>query len=134
MQLYPHAVRARVLRNTIARNGGGVIFAGNHSVASSGNVVERNVLSDPRDAMLVQSYWEGPSGTGNVARRNCFGRAPHGQSTGSGFSMDQNLVAAPAYRAAGDGDYELGAQSGCSAVIGSPPAPGAPASVTRGPR
>lgn len=134
VQLYPHALGARVLRNTIARNGGGVIFAGNHSVASSGNVVERNVLSDPRDAMLVQSYWEGPSGTGNVARRNCFGRAANGQSTGSGFSMDQNLIAAPAYRSAGDGNYELGAQTGCSAVIGSPPDPGAPASVTRGPR
>jgi hypothetical protein len=134
VQLYPHAVGARVLRNTIARNGGGVIFAGNHSVASSGNIVERNVLSDPRDAMLVQSYWEGPSGTGNVARRNCFGRAAHGQSTGSGFSMDQNLVAAPAYRAPGAGDYALGAQTGCSAVIGSPPDPGAPASVTGGPR
>ena len=134
VQLYPRAVGAHVLRNTIARNGGGVIFAGNHSVASSGNVVERNVLSDPRDAMLVQSYWEGPSGTGNVARRNCFGRAPKGQSTGSGFSMDQNLVAAPAYRAPDEGDYALGAQTGCSAVIGSPPNPGAPTSVTGGPR
>lgn len=134
VQLYPQAVGTQVLRNTIARNGGGVIIAGNRSVASAGNVVQRNVISDPREQQLVQSYWDGPEGHGNVVQRNCFGRAPRGQSTGTGFSLDQNLVAAPAYRAPGRGDYRLGAGSGCSAVIGSPPDPGAPNSVARGPR
>jgi hypothetical protein len=134
VQLYPEAVGVRVLRNTIVGNGGGVIFAGNHSVASANNVVERNVISDARDEQLVQSYWDGPRGAGNVARRNCFGPAPHGRTSGPGFGLAQNVVAAPGYVAPARGDYRLGANSGCDAVIGSPPAPGAPASVTRGRR
>jgi hypothetical protein len=134
VQLYPESVGVRVLRNTIAGNGGGVIFAGNHSVASANNVVERNVISDARDAQLVQSYWEGPRGSGNVARRNCFGRAPNGRTSGPGFGLAQNVIADPGYLAPARGDYRVARNGGCDAVIGSPPAPGAPASVARGPR
>jgi O-antigen/teichoic acid export membrane protein len=131
VQLYPRATHASLLRNTFVSNGGGVIFGGDRRGTSSGNVVERNVISDARSEQLVQSFWEGPQGTGNVARRNCFGRAPDGIANGNGFEMAQNISANPRYRSPSAGDYRIGAGSGCLAVIGSPPAPGAPATVAR---
>ena len=134
VQLYPSAQHVRVIRNTIVGNGGGVIFGGNSRQASSNNVVERNVITDARETQLVQSYWEGPVGRGNVARRNCFGHAPHGATSGDAFRLEENVTASPLYIAPSRGDFRLGEGTGCSAVIGSPPAPGAPASVARGTR
>jgi parallel beta-helix repeat protein len=73
IQLFPDAQGTRVTGNLIYANGEGVIFGGDESHASSGNLVARNVITNSRVRDNVESHWEGRPGTGNVLRDNCIG-------------------------------------------------------------
>src|SRR5262249_43523043 len=71
LQLYPNAQRTLFAHNVIDGGSpsvtGGVIFGGDAGDASSGNVVEHNVLADST-RYNIESWWGGAVGTGNVAR------------------------------------------------------------------
>jgi hypothetical protein len=129
VQLYPRAQRVQVTQNTIVDTFAGVIFGGSRSTASRDNTVARNVIAGVRDEYLAVSWWDGPEGSGNVLERNCL-RGARGEAVwGSGFVARDNVLADPAFVDPGRGDFRVGPGSRCLAVIGSPPAPGAPASV-----
>ena len=73
VHLYPDAQRSRVRRNVFVGNGGGVIFAGEGSLASSRNLVERNVIVNSKKAPDIDTYWGDRIGRRNLARGNCLG-------------------------------------------------------------
>jgi hypothetical protein len=66
IQLYPDAVRTRVLRNTVDGNGSGVII----SKRSSGNVIRDNVLTNSVVRWNAESWRL--TGTGNRFEGNCL--------------------------------------------------------------
>ena len=102
VQLFPDAQDTYVARNVIDGNGQGVIFSGR----SAGNVVERNVISNPVLRYNLESYET--TGTGNVARRNCLWSDRHRGNAGIqpdiGVAVRGNVVTEPPYvdRAAKD--------------------------------
>ena len=127
VHLYPNSRRVRVRGNVMDSNGGGVIFAGEGRLASSKNVVENNIISNPRRDLTVGTYWGGRIGHGNVARRNCVwdsGKAS--VSKGPGFKATRNVIGEPVFVDRGAGDYRLRAGSACRptlAAISSSPGP-----------
>lgn len=127
VHLYPNSRRVRVRGNVMDSNGGGVIFAGEGKLASSDNVVEHNVISNPRSDLTVGTYWGGKVGRGNVARDNCvWDSGDAGVSHGRGFLASDNLVAQPLFVDRDVGDYRLQASSPCRdtlAAVSSTPGP-----------
>jgi parallel beta-helix repeat protein len=126
VQLYPNAQRTIIRNNVIDGNGEGVLLAGRSGVASSGNLVESNVITNSRLRYNVESYWasNGPIGQGNVVRGNCvFGGAlGNVQNPPLGFTAVDNVVADPRYVNRGTKDFRLGPGS---CVGATPPATGA---------
>jgi Right handed beta helix region len=126
IHLYPNAQRTLVARNVIDGSGsirGGIVFAGDDRYASSGNVVEHNVIAYPA-TYAITSNWEGPVGEGNVVRANCVwaeGDEPIDEE--EGFSAEGNLVAPPRFRDPARADYRLRPDSRCAPLVG--PAVGA---------
>lgn len=121
IQLYPNARNTRFAHNVVDGGTsirGGVIFGGDTSFASTGNVVEANVLTHAATYALSAS-WGGLVGTGNVARSNCVFDARLG-SVGStaGWSNEGMVTADPAFVDRAAGDYRLAADSPCLSVIG----------------
>jgi len=126
IQLYPDADRTRVTGNVVYGNGQGVIFGGNGDSSSDDNLVKRNVITDSRIRYNIESHWQGPTGTGNVARRNCVrirrdrysGSPPLSgiQPDASGFRASRNRVAVPRYVRPAAGNFELRPRSKCSRV------------------
>jgi len=105
IQLYPNADDSLVTGNVIDGNGQGVIFGGDGDSSSDSNVVEGNVISNSTIRYNVESHWQGPTGSGNVARRNCvwstssyYGGSPKGsgiEPSMSGASASDNVIAEP---------------------------------------
>ena len=105
IQFYPNADDSLVTGNVIDGNGQGVLFGGGSSSSSDRNVVEGNVISNSKIRYNVESYWQGPTGSGNVARRNCvwsasgkYSGSPKGSGVApsmSGASAGNNLIAEP---------------------------------------
>jgi hypothetical protein len=100
IQLYPYAIGSDITGNVIARNGGGIIFAGESSggeysrgYASSGNRVEGNVITGSRRLGNVDVYWGGPVGTGNLLSHNCLRRG--GGGSRRGLTVRSNVAADP---------------------------------------
>jgi hypothetical protein len=123
VQLYPSAQHAVVEHNIIADSGGGVIFAGDGSHASSGNVVTGNVIAGSTRDYNLADYWEGPVGTENVAQDNCLGAGPAGNiEPGTGFTPQDNRETDPGFVDPATRDYRLRADSGCLDVLGTTPA------------
>jgi len=95
VHLYPNADRSVVERNLIDGNQGGVIFGGDGSRSSDGNVVRANAItySDPR--WNVEGSWDDAVGVGNVAYGNCLytiGRdAPAGIARRVGFATGPSV-------------------------------------------
>ena len=71
VQLYPDARRTVVSGNVIEGNGEGVIFGGDEDEAASDNLVAGNVIAGSNVRYNIESHWQGPVGSGNVARGNC---------------------------------------------------------------
>ena len=102
IQLYPNAQRTRFAHNVVDGSGrsvrGGIVFGGDDRFASGDNVVEQNVIVYAATAAIT-SYWEGPVGTGNLARDNCvWGSRDDDISPERGFTAVANRVAKPALR------------------------------------
>ena len=105
IQFYPNADDSLVTGNVIDGNGQGVIFGGGGSSSSDRNVVEGNVISNSKLRYNVESHWQGPTGSGNIARRNCvwstsskYSGSPEGSGikpSMSGASASDNVVAEP---------------------------------------
>jgi hypothetical protein len=113
--------------NVIDGNPIGLNFSGDDTSASSGNVVEQNVISNSTRWWNVQTYWPGPVGSGNAVRRNCvygsnrdnYYNQRGGVSQGPGFAAEGNLVAAPEYFNREAKDFRLRQDSPCRKVLGS---------------
>jgi hypothetical protein len=122
LHLYPDAQRTLFAHNVIDGGSpsvsGGVIFAGDSGAASSGNVVEQNVITYST-RYNVESWWGGAVGTGNVVRSNClFGGGSGEIAKSGGFVSQSNLVASPRFVNRNGHDYHLGGGSPCLAVVG----------------
>jgi hypothetical protein len=73
IQLYPDSRGTQVYGNVIEGNGEGVIISGDGSSASSGNLVENNLIANSKIRWNIESNWpDGVVGTGNVVRDNCL--------------------------------------------------------------
>jgi hypothetical protein len=119
IHLYPNAQRTLVAHNVIDDDGGGVIFAGDGSTASSDNTVRQNIITNATAQYLLQSSWGGPVGTGNLASQNCLSQGHLGDiGPQNGFSATANATADPDYLDAADHDYRLAPDSPCLAVVG----------------
>lgn len=120
IQFYPDADRMRFAHNVVDGGGsirGGIVFGGDRNDASSGNVVEYNVIAYAA-TWNVGSSWEGPRGTGNVARNNCLWAARKGNvDNEKGFVAVDNTIAPPAFVNRTGHDYRLARGSGCLDVV-----------------
>ena len=100
IQLYPDAQGSTIANNVIDGNGEGIIFSGDSGLASSNNVVRRNVISNSRVRYNVESWWPNgnPVGTGNLASDNCLWNGTQGNVADQvGFTASNNVVANPGY-------------------------------------
>ena len=123
VHLYPNARGTRVAHNVIdggrPSNRGGILFGGDSEFASSGNVVEQNVVAYARTSNIT-SNWDGLVGRRNVARRNCLWGARDGNidSSNGGFRRGDNRVARPRFVDRWERDYRLRPASRCRSVVG----------------
>lgn len=124
VQLYPAADHVLITRNVIDANGSGIIFSGNGPLTSRNDVVTLNIISNSRDRWNVESWYPPgtPKGSGNVVARNClWASSSHpyynthgGVAPAIGFAVGKgNVHQRPVYAAAGRGDFQLRAESGC---------------------
>ena len=128
VQLYPDADDSVVTGNIIDGNGEGVIFGGGPDASSDDNLVANNVITGSNIRWNVQSHWQGPVGSGNVARDNCvwterdsYEGAPDGsgiEDDMNGARAESNVVADPGYADPADGDFRLSRSSPCAGVLG----------------
>jgi len=131
VQLYPDADDSVVTGNIIDGNGEGVIFGGGPDSSSDDNLVANNVITGSNIRWNIQSNWQGPVGSGNVARDNCvwterdsYEGTPEGSGIQemSGARAYDNVVANPGYADPRRGDYRMNANSPCAGVLsGDPP-------------
>jgi parallel beta-helix repeat protein len=123
VQLYPDAQGTVVAGNVIAGNGGGVILAGGRErgrdFASSGNVIERNVIAASQATSDLATSWKALVGRGNAARFNCLSGAMQIDAP-DGTALQANITADPAFADAAGGDYRLRPTSGCRKVTTGP--------------
>ncbi len=119
IQLFPSAQNTLIDGNVIDGNGEGVIFSGDATNASSNNVVVNNVISNSLVRFNVESYWEGPVGTGNLVRNNCLWNGARGniQPGQRGFLVEENLIADPEFVNRDAKIFRLQPQSKCAPVL-----------------
>lgn len=124
IQLYPNADNTTVTANVIDGNGQGIIFSGSSGQVSSGNVVERNAITNSTIRHNVESHWgDGEVGTGNVARENCVHGGTRDDGDGGietpqeGFTAADNLLVDPMYVDAGAKNFELSPSSPCAGLL-----------------
>lgn len=122
IQLYPDAQRNRVAHNVIDGGPdtvrGGIVIGGNSTYASSGNVVEQNIITYAA-TYNVYSNWEGPVGNGNIVRDNCLWGAGQGDiHDDGGLVVGTNPHADPRFYDRAARDYRLAAGSPCLTVVG----------------
>lgn len=133
VQLYPDADDSIVTGNVIDGNGQGVIFGGGPSSSSDNNLVADNVITNSTIRYNIESSWQGPVGTGNVARDNCvwttrdsYGGSPDGsgiQKKMRGATAASNVVADPGYADLAAHDYSIKPGSPCAGLLGAVPQP-----------
>lgn len=118
VHLYPAARNSVVVGNVIHRNGGGVIFAGEGSAASSDNLVAGNVISNSANTYNIESWWGDAVGSGNLATKNClWGGAQGNIAEQDGFTAFGNVVAAPRFVDEAAGDLRLRPHSACARLV-----------------
>ena len=114
IQLYPDAQGSTIANNVIDGNGEGIIFSGDSGLASSNNVVQRNVISNSRVRYNVESWWPtgNPVGTGNLASDNCLWNGTQGNVADQvGFTASNNRIANPGYADRSAGNFALASGS-----------------------
>jgi parallel beta-helix repeat protein len=125
IQLYPDAQDTVIERNVIDRNGVGVLFSGDEGVASRGNLVRHNIITNSRSRHDVEAFWPpgNPIGQDNVVSGNCIGGGRLGAvGTQLGFSAGDNRIGVVKYL---DGtQFGLEARDPCADFL--PPQPVGP--------
>lgn len=119
IQLYPRSLNATITGNVISDNGEGIIFSGDGGVASSGNVVEHNLIVASTVRSDVESWYPdgNPKGRGNVVRENCVSSGGIDTSNG-GFLAQSNVTAGPGELVATEpGVYRPLPGSRCASVV-----------------
>jgi hypothetical protein len=111
IQFYPNAQHTRFDHNVVDGGGdsirGGIVFGGDSRTASSDNLVEHNVIAYAATSG-VTANWEGPPGSGNVVRDNCFwGSRDADVAHPFGFSATGNVIADPQFRDRAHGDLRM---------------------------
>jgi parallel beta-helix repeat protein len=135
IQLYPNAQRTVVRRNVIHGNATGIVFSGRGGETSNGSLVEYNVITGSVARYNVESYWPTSRiGRDNQVRFNCLSGARRGRAAGGvqlpavGFTLGENAISVPRYRAPRHGDFRIEGGGACAALLGSPQTvPGPPA-------
>ncbi|MQA75723.1 MAG: hypothetical protein GEU88_15510 [Solirubrobacterales bacterium] len=121
VQLYPDADGSLVTGNVIDGNGQGVIFGGDDDDSSDDNLVERNIITNSTIRDNIASHWQGPTGSGNVARENCVwggsGDEGGGVDRSDGFVAVRNRVARPRFVNPDRGRFELRRRSPCRDLL-----------------
>lgn len=116
IQLYPDAQDTTIDHNVIADNGENFDFSGDEGTASDNADVYDNIIADPASATNIYSWYPlgSPLGTGNVLQDNCvYGGSPAIDTSGGGFTPQDNLIADPEFVNAAAFDYGLRASSQC---------------------
>lgn len=144
IQLYPDAQNTTITGNVIDGNGQGIIFSGEGGVASSGNLVEHNVIANSKLRNNVESWYPpgNPVGRDNIVRDNCVRGGAYDDGDGGigdqrGFRVVQTLRSKPAYANRSTRDFRLAPGDPCRDVLAAYRAnvPGAdPVPVTRAQR
>jgi parallel beta helix pectate lyase-like protein len=121
IHLYPNAQRTLVYGNTIDGGPpsvrGGIIVGGDSDDASNDNLVEYNVVAYSA-TYNIDATWEGPVGTGNVARSNCLWGGAEGEiDPDGGLLSEGNVVGDPRFVDRAQHDLRVGARSVCRAVV-----------------
>lgn len=121
IQLYPNSQGAIIRHNVLDGNGEGIIFSGVNGDASSGNLVEDNLITNSHLRYNVESWWpEGnPVGEENIVRGNCVSGGNFGeiQEPQVGFTAYDNFFVAPLYVDRADKDFRLRDDSPCQDVL-----------------
>lgn len=85
VHMYPDADGTTVSGNIMDDNGGGAIFAGEGTLASSNNSVTGNTIINSNGKPGIESFWGGTAvGTGNTANNNCLDNNPAGDIVNNG--------------------------------------------------
>jgi parallel beta-helix repeat protein len=121
VHLYPEADATYVAHNVIDGNGRGIVVAGeaaddeySEGHSSDNNLIELNVITNSIAGHNLETYWGGPVGAGNVARRNCVWNGKAGNvGDHDGLALSGTVVANPGYVNRRAGNYRLGANSRC---------------------
>ena len=117
IQLYPDAQGTRIANNVIDGNGEGILFSGESGLASSNNLVTRNIVSNANVRYNVESWWPvgNPIGTGNVASDNCIWNGAQGNVAAQvGFTAVGSKAVNPLYIDRAAKDFELQSGSPCA--------------------
>ena len=120
IQFYPDAQDSLVQGNIIDGNGQGILFSGNAGLASNGNRVVGNVISNSVVRYNVESWYpEGnPIGEGNVAAGNCIWNGRRGNvSEEWGFRAEDNVVADPQFADRDGKDFRLDPSGACARLV-----------------
>jgi parallel beta-helix repeat protein len=121
IQLYPDAQGTLIERNIIDSNGEGILFGGSSGTASSGAVVQDNLMTNAQTRYDVESWYPSgnPSGQDNVVQSNCVWGGAEGTVEASklGFQAAGNMTANPAYANPSQGDYRVNASSPCAQLL-----------------
>jgi parallel beta-helix repeat protein len=124
IQLYPDAQNTTITGNVIDRNGQGIIFSGEGGLASSGNLVVGNVITNSRLRNNVESWYPdgNPIGRNNVVRNNCVKGGAYDDGDGGigdqrGFRVLSTVASQPSFANRGADDLRIREGSPCRGLL-----------------
>ncbi|MEA2827813.1 MAG: hypothetical protein QOG43_2252 [Actinomycetota bacterium] len=122
INFYPNAQNSSIVHNVIDGNGEGILFSGDFGMAASNNTVSYNVISNATIRHGVESWYPtgNPLGQGNSVQYNCLwgGVASGIDTSGGGFTPQNNTTANPQFANPTAGDYRMASASPCAGLAG----------------